>query len=125
MSAVDINHFFGSDIALGPTGDLSLVSGALYSEQRLVRRLLTAAGDYIQQIGYGAGLGAFVGQPGKAGVIAGVIKRQCGKEVTISQNPPPTVLIQPDATGNVTATITYTSAVTGLSAVATVPLSGS
>lgn len=118
----DVSHWFGSDLTLGPTGDIAIATSSPYVEQRLVRRLLTAAQTYIQNLGYGAGLGSFVGEPSNAGLVAGVIKRQCRLEATVSSNPPPKVTIKPDATGNLTATVYYTEATTGLSQVATVPL---
>jgi hypothetical protein len=118
----DVSHWFGSDLTLGPTGDIAIATSSPYVEQRLVRRLLTAAQTYIQNISYGAGLGQFVGNPTNAGLVVGVIKRQCALESTISQSPPPVVAITGDATGNLTATVTYADAATGQTQVATVPL---
>jgi hypothetical protein len=108
----DLTHWFGSDLSAGPTGDLALSSGVDETEQSLVRRLMTAAGTYIQNIGYGAGLGKFVGSPILRGQIIGVIKRQMKKETTILQNPPPVVTLTTDGNTVVTATIQYTSALT-------------
>ena len=123
MSA-DLAHQWGQDLQLSPSGGLLLASGDAYAQQRLIRRLLTAAGNYIQHLEYGAGLGAFVGQPANAAVIAGVIKRQAKKEAAISQSPPPVVTVSSDNVGTVSATITYTDANTGQSATRTFSLTG-
>lgn len=52
----DLSHQWGSDLLIGPTGDLATASGTELGQQRVLRRLLTNASDYIWHLGYGAGL---------------------------------------------------------------------
>jgi hypothetical protein len=118
----DIALFIGNDLVVGATGDLLTATGDAETQQRIVRRLLTVAGAYIQHLGYGAGLGQFVGQPTATARIAGVIKRQMKHEATVAQTPPATVTTTRDVTGNVTATIKYTDATTGQPSTLTFPV---
>lgn len=104
----DLALKFGGDLMLSPTGDLALADGAMLTQQRVLRRLLTNAGDYIWQLSYGAGLGQFVGQPGTAAAIAGVARSQLLKEADVAVSPPPAVMAVADENGVVTATVTYT-----------------
>ena len=46
----DISHTFGADLSLSATGDLLCVTGDTLTQQRVLRRLLTNAGDYIWQL---------------------------------------------------------------------------
>ncbi len=121
---MDLAHQWGQDLQLSPTGGLELAAGDALVQQRLIRRLMTAAGDYFQHIDYGAGLGAFVGQPANAALIAGVIKRQAKKEASIAQSPPPVVTVTYLAPDTVTCTIAYTDSVTGQPATREFPLTG-
>jgi hypothetical protein len=108
----DIALPWGSDLCVGPTGDLLLANGGALSQQRVLRRLLTNATDYIWQPGYGAGLGQFVGQANVARVAAGVIYAQLLNEASVCQQPLPMVSAQPLAGDTILADITYTDAVT-------------
>lgn len=110
----ELAHLFGQDLQWGPAGDLALVSGPPQTQQRLLRRLLTNSGDYIWQLGYGAGLGKRVGEPANALRIQAVILSQVLLEAAVSPVPVPTVAVASDNAGTVTATISYTDADTGL-----------
>ena len=44
---LDISHYWGEDLGIGPTGDLGLAAGSPQVQQRILRRLLTNPGDYI------------------------------------------------------------------------------
>jgi hypothetical protein len=118
----DLAHFFGQDLALGPTGDLALVSGSLAVEQRVLRRLLTAPGAYIWHVQYGAGLGAMVGMPANARLITGLVRQQMGLEAAVAQNPPPTVSVTSSPDGTVVANIAYVDAATGKTNVLSAPV---
>jgi phage baseplate assembly protein W len=111
----DLALQIGGDLAVGPTGDLALADGALLTQQRVLRRLLTNPGDYIWQLDYGAGLGRFVGQPGAPAAIAGVMRAQLLKEAAVAPSPPPAVTVEAGSDGTVDATLTYTDAATGQS----------
>jgi len=109
----DLALLFGGDLAVGPTGDIALVDNADLTQQRVIRRLLTNAGDYIWQLGYGAGLAQFVGQPGAPAVIAGVVRAQMLREAAVSTKPAPSVAVDAADDGSVNLTIKYADAQTG------------
>ena len=113
----DIHHQFGSDLLLGPTGDLAVVSGSLLGQQRVLRRLLTNLGDYIWQLTYGAGLAQFVGQPANVLRVAAVIRSQIFREAAVAATPAPVVDVQPasDGTGSIAVQVRSSDAVTGTS----------
>lgn len=120
----DAAHFFGGDLQVSATGDILMVDGPVLTQQRLLRRLLTNQGDYIWQLDYGAGLGAFVGKPANAARIGAVIRNQVLLEPTVARVPVPTVSVAVQPTGVVTATVRYADAVTGTSQVLSFPLGG-
>lgn len=89
----DVFHQWGSDLALGPTGDLITASGTTLGQQRLLRRLLTNPGDYIWQLDYGAGLGQFVGTPASPLHIRAVVRSQVFKEAAVARSPEPSIQV--------------------------------
>jgi hypothetical protein len=109
---VDLVLQVGGDLSVGPTGDLALADGALLTQQRVLRRLLTNPGDYIWQLSYGAGLGQFVGQPSAPAAIAGVTRAQLLQEAGVAPSPPPVVTSTAGNDGTVTTTLIYTDAAT-------------
>ena len=117
----DIYHQFGSDLLLGPTGDLAPVSDSLLGQQRVLRRLLTNPGDYIWQLTYGAGLAQFVGQPASAQRITAVIRSQLFKETAAATSPAPMIEISTaaDGSGSVAVQVRYSDATTDASQVLT------
>ena len=117
----DINHVVGSDLSVGRTGDLAVVDQNVWTQQRVLRRLLTNPGGYIWQLTYGAGLPGMIGKTVSAQQIAAIIRRQIGLEAAVSQQPEPRVVLQSGAVGNVFATITYQDAQTGASQTLNVP----
>jgi phage baseplate assembly protein W len=112
----DIAHYFGNDLTLGAGGDLLVVSGDSLVQQRIIRRLLTNAGDYIWNLKYGAGLGQMVGSPANQTAIQNIVFSQIFQEETVARVPAPKVSTAVDAAGDVTVTITYYDAVTGAGA---------
>ena len=101
---------------IGPTGDLATASGVELGQQRVLRRLLTNANDYIWQVTYGAGLARFIGQPGSAIRIRALIRSQIFKEAAVARTPEPIIDVQvaPDnAPGTVYVHIQYVDAPTG------------
>jgi hypothetical protein len=87
----DIFLEWGGDLGVGSTGDLALVAGCSMTSQRVRRRLLTNAGDYIWQLDYGGGLAQFVGTPAKPTDIEAVIRAQLSLESAVLSSPPPQV----------------------------------
>ncbi len=109
----DLALFFGDDLTIGPTGDLLLASSTSLTQQRVLRRLLTNQGDYIWQLGYGAGLAQFVGQPGAPAVIAGIVRTQMLQETSVANLPAPVVNAEAAADGTVNLSVRYADAQTG------------
>jgi hypothetical protein len=99
LNVFDLSHLWGTDLSTGPTGDLALVSGSMLGQQRVLRRLMTNPGDYVWQLGYGAGLAQFVGQPANASQIRAVIRSQIFKEAAVARTPEPDIDVQFDPTG--------------------------
>jgi phage baseplate assembly protein W len=110
----DLQHQFGADLAVGPTGDVATVSGSTLGRQRVLRRLLSNAGDYIWQLGYGAGLAQFVGQPADATRIRAVIRSQIFKETAVARTPEPRIGVVSDGAGTVSVQLSYTDAETNV-----------
>lgn len=108
----DLQHQFGSDLSVGPTGDLAIASGSVCGQQRVLRRLLTNPGDYIWQLGYGAGLAQFVGQPADGMRIRAVIRSQIFKETAVARTPEPTIDVVSDGAGTVSVQLSYADAMT-------------
>lgn len=114
----DLFHAWGSDLSLGPTGDLAVAKGATRSQQRIIRRLCTngrdainqRVGEYVFHSEYGAGIPRYVGQPGQTARVEGVCREQMFNEASIVQSPPPGVTVAADQLGILNLTITYTDA---------------
>ena len=117
----DIAHVIGCDLTISSTGDLSLVDTSLWTQQRVLRRLITNAGDYIWQLSYGGGLAAMVGATISAQQAAAIIRKQMSLEAAISSLPEPRVVIQSDQGTTVFATVSYQDAQTGTSQTLNVP----
>lgn len=112
----DIAHQWGSDLSIGPTGDLATVGGPLLGQQRILRRLLTNPGDYIWQLDYGAGLARFIGQPATVLQIQAAVRSQIFKEAAVAQSPEPVITVDAapaGANGTVYVYIQYVDAPSG------------
>jgi hypothetical protein len=120
----DLNHYFGSDLALSATGDLLKVDGTTQGQQRVLRRLLTnpalldangnvtVQGDYIFHPSYGAGLPRMVGDTVNIPKIMGVIRGQILLEAAVARNPEPIIKVT-EIQGGVSVYIHYNDAQTG------------
>ncbi len=104
---------YGSDLQVGPTGDIAPATDSLLGQQRVLRRLLTNPGDYIWEPTYGAGLARFVGSPANATQIRAVVRSQIFKEAGVARSPEPAIDVQNDQIGTVYVHIRYADAVTG------------
>lgn len=91
------------DIGVGPTGDIGLAPADVEVRQRIVRRLLTNPGDYIWHLSYGAGLGAYIGQPYSPRSIENAVLTQMQLEQLVATVPSPTVQITQSLAGSDTA----------------------
>lgn len=98
----DINCSYGNDIVPSASGDLGTVTGAMRSQQRVLRRLLTAINGYIWHPSYGAGLPNFVGQALSSDLftqIKSLIQSQIALESSVAQSPAPQIFLQTIAGG--------------------------
>ncbi len=109
----DLAHFWGSDLAWSPTGDLACADTPNITGQRVLRRLLTTPGEYVWALDYGAGLAAFVGQPGAAASIRAAIRGQIFKETAVSHSPEPVIDLVPSSSGTLYVHVRYADATTG------------
>lgn len=118
---MDLNHYYGGDLAASPSGDLALAPQELMGTQRVYRRLLTNAaqrdssgnvvvsGDYLAQQDYGAGVGKMIGSPQGVDAAAAVIKGQMLMEDAVTHDPAPVISLTSDQ-GFLSASIQYTDA---------------
>ena len=109
----DLFQQWGNDLAVDAHGDFALASGALRSQQRVLRRLLTNPGDYIWQPAYGAGLAQFVGQPANPLQIEAIIRTQLLNEPAVAQTPAPSVTVSYDNLGTISVMLSYVDATNG------------
>lgn len=109
----DLAHVVGSDLQLSPSGDLAIISGDDQTQQRLLHRLLTSAGTYIWQLSYGAGLPSLIGSVASQQQITAIIRAQMRLEAAVLAIPEPSVVLTSGQIGEVSATISYTDAVSG------------
>lgn len=110
----DLSHLFGQDIVQAPNGDIAVVSGALRTQQRIIRRLCTAQ-TTLQQCAYpwrptyGAGLGQKVGSNFDARGITAIVMSQILLEPSVARLPMPSVKARQNAgSGVITIDINYT-----------------
>jgi hypothetical protein len=105
----DISHEWGGDLAVGSGGDLAISTGSDTASQRVCRRLLTNAGDYLWNLDYGGGLAQFVGTPANPADIEAIVRTQLELETSVPTTPAPQVSIRvaDAANGYVVASITY------------------
>lgn len=120
----DLAHEWGSDLSIGPVGDLSLSAGTDQTRQRIIRRLLTNPADYLWQLDYGGGLGGFIGQPVQTPRIRAAVRAQIFKEASISQSPQPVINLTYSNSdpGAVSVTVVYTDLDASLPQSLTLPL---
>ena len=118
----DISHVFGNDLTISPSGDIATSDGPALGLERVLRRLLTMAGDYIWQPDYGAGLPAAVGQVAQPARIKAVIRAQMLQENAVARTPPPQISVTSSPDGTVTANVQYVNAETGTTQTLNLPV---
>lgn len=109
----DISHIYGEDLSISSTGDIACATGTQLCRQRVIKRLLTNTGDYIWSLDYGAGLGAFIGQPALPDRIRATIRSQIFKEAAVARSPEPQIEVSFDQTGILSVYIRYSDASSG------------
>jgi hypothetical protein len=92
----DLFQWYGNDFQVDVNGDLLSVSDATWTQQRIVRRLLTSPGAYLFHPNYGAGLGRFIGKnlsPDLFQEIRNLITTQILLEAAVAKNPKPIITL--------------------------------
>jgi phage baseplate assembly protein W len=110
--AADVGHYFSGDLGLSATGGLQAAEGAIFSRQRILRRLLTNPGDYIWEPDYGAGLPRYIGRKLDLAAITALIRSQMYLESSVQQQPEPQIHVTPIMNG-IFVRISYVEAETG------------
>lgn len=89
----DLDHLWGEDLNVSASGDISVVDGDDLTIERILRRLMTVAGDYIWNLNYGAGVPQRVGQTLDTAAIEALIRSQMALESTVARNPAPMITV--------------------------------
>ncbi|KAF1009476.1 MAG: hypothetical protein GAK28_00114 [Luteibacter sp.] len=116
----DINHYWGADVGVGPSGDLGQAQGSARTQQRILRRLLTnpravlpdgtvLPPDYPFHPNYGAGLPRYVGLAVDLAEIVALIRGQIQLEDAVASLPEPVISVS-TITNGLAVSIRYTDA---------------
>lgn len=108
----DLNHLWGQDLSISASGDIAIVDGDAMTTQRILRRLMTGAGDYIWNLTYGAGVPGRVGNVVDIALISSVIRSQIALEAAVARTPAPIITVTSILNG-VSVYIKFWSASTG------------
>lgn len=100
----DLFQWWRQDLTIMPDGDLLMASGvsktgeiipegaSIEGEQRVIRRLMTTASQYIWHMAYGAGLPGYVGRPAEIQAIEAITISQMMLEDVVAPSPLPQVI---------------------------------
>ena len=112
--AYDLDHWWGGDLSLTPSGDLALSNGLDMDNQHIFRRVCTNGrlsgakiGEYIFIPDYGGSAPWYVGQTVDEMTIASVIRAQMFMEASVSHSPEPTIDVNLNPDGTFVARISY------------------
>ncbi|RFB80026.1 phage tail protein [Methylovirgula sp. 4M-Z18] len=103
---MDLHHLWTGDLSAAPNGDLATADGFNLGMQRVLRRLMTAQGEYIWHPDYGAGLPQRIGNVRDDRVIAAIVRAQIFKEICVARSPTPKITLQ-SMTNGLIVTIRY------------------
>lgn len=106
----DIDHLYGQDVAVTPSGDIAVVTNRQRTIQRVIRRLLStktgvANSAYPCEPDYGAGLAAKIGQTFTVSEIQALVLGQLLQEPSVAPSPAPRIAVTPIVTGGATIDI--------------------
>jgi hypothetical protein len=104
---IDVDHFWGDDLRVSPTGDLGQATRAVRSKERILRRLMTNLQDYLSHPTYGAGLPGRIGTLINIPEIVALIRGQMFLEDSVARSPEPTINAV-EIVGGVSVSVTYT-----------------
>jgi hypothetical protein len=105
----DIAHNWTGDLSASLTGDLATVDGITLGIQRILRRLMTAQGEYIFHPNYGAGIPQRIGQIRDDRVISAIIRSQIFLEDAVARSPAPVIKVSGFLNG-ISVSMKYTDA---------------
>ena len=108
----DLEHMWGQDLTVTPSGDLATADGDDLTRERLIRRLMTGVRMYIWHLQFGAGVPQRIGDTLDVDAILGVISAQVRNEATVATTPAPVITVNAILNG-VNVSIAYQSAITG------------
>lgn len=91
----DLYHMWGTDIQFSAGGDMLMTGGSEEGRQRVLRRLLTSQGQYLWDLGYGAGLPRLIGRAPTVQTVQAVTLSQMLLEAVVAHDPPPVVVVTP------------------------------
>lgn len=113
----DLYHVFGQDLVVSAAGDLLSVDDSIkdYTQQNILRNLLTSVGQYLWNLGYGVGIGKYVGMNitgDIANEISALIEGQMIANGDVATTPPPVATVTSSGNG-VYVHLKYTDKATG------------
>lgn len=116
----DMNHWWGQDLVLSPSGDISTADGLNKDNQRIFRRLCTNGGDsgghvaeYLFHPHYGGSAPWYVGRTTDTPTLEGIIRSQMYMEDSVSHNPEPVITPNMNPDGTFQVNINYVNAGNG------------
>lgn len=91
----DLAHVWGGDLQTSASGDLLRVSGVPRTQQRLLRRVMTAEDgqEYVWERDYGAGAPQRIGENLDPAEIAATFAGQLALEAAVAQTPAPKITV--------------------------------
>lgn len=108
----DALHWWDSDLAVSPGGDIATSDGIDLSNQRIVRRLMTILGEYIWHVDYGASVPIRVGDTLDLSLIESIVRGQIFEEAAVDPQHDPEIIVTKILNG-VFVSIRYVDALTG------------
>lgn len=106
----DIDHFYGEDIGVTPSGDIAIVTKDQRTTQRIIRRLLTPptgkTSSYPWLPTFGVGLGEKIGEALDPRAIEAKVRSQMLAEPSVAKSPAPKISVTPIPPG-ATIDVTY------------------
>lgn len=116
----DANHWWGEDLNLSPSGDISTVNNIDRDNQRIFRRLCTngsqsggRVAEYLFHPDYGGSAPWYVGQTTTEIELEGIIRSQMYQEASVSHSPEPTITPNMNPNGTFIVLIQYTNSGNG------------
>lgn len=110
----DLNHWWGQDLVLTPSGDLSTVDNLNKDNQRIFRRLCTNGSksgahlaEYLFHPDYGGSAPWYVGQTTDEPTLEGVIRFQMYQEESVLHDPEPIITPHINPNGTFSVVIQY------------------